>query len=102
MSRLKSKYKRDEKDLISSMKGIGKNIFVLSITLKETSKIKNHQIYECIYVDGDTKKETNIIGKDISDCMDKLTAYVGMGIPGITTNHILGNESLFLEEDDNI
>lgn len=91
------KYKREEKDLIQSMSKRGKSIFVLSITMKETSKVKEHQIYECIYVDGGSKKETNIIGKDISDCMDKLNAYVGMGIPGITTNHILGNEQLFSE-----
>ena len=91
------KYKREEKDLIQSVSKRGKSIFVLSITMKETSKVKEHQIYECIYVDGGQKKETNIIGKDISDCMDKLNAYVGMGIPGITTNHILGNEQLFSE-----
>lgn len=91
------KYKREEKDLIQSVSKRGKSIFVLSITMKETSKVKEHQIYECIYVDGGSKKETNIIGKDISDCMDKLNAYVGMGIPGITTNHILGNEQLFSE-----
>ena len=97
---ISKKYKRDEKDLIKSMAKRTDQPFVLSITLKETSKVKNHQIYECIYVDGGRKKETNIIGKDITDCMDKLKAYVGMGIPGITANHILGNESLFLEEDE--
>ena len=93
------KYKREEKDLIQSMSKRGKSIFVLSIIMKETSKVDNHQIYECIYYDGNIKKETNIIGKDISDCMDKLNAYVGMGIPGITTNHILGNEQLFSEDE---
>lgn len=96
---ISKKYKRDEKELIKSMVKRTEGPFVLSITLKETSKLKNHQIYECIYVDGGKKKETNIIGKDITDCMDKLTAYVGMGIPAITANHILGNESLFLDDE---
>ena len=96
---ISKKYKRDEKDLIKSMIKRGKSAFVLSITMKETSKLKDHQIYECIYVDGGTKKETNIIGKDITDCMEKLNAYIGMGIPAVTANHILGNERLFLKDE---
>jgi len=99
MSKLTKKYKRDEKDLIESMTSRGKTIFVISITLKETSKLKEHQIYECIYVDGGQKKETNIIAKDITDGMEKLKNYVGFGIPAVTTNHILGNEKY---NDDNL
>mgnify|MGYP001208331174 CR=1 FL=1 len=43
---ISKKYKRDEKDLIESMTKRGKNVFVLSITMKETSKLKEHQIYD--------------------------------------------------------
>jgi len=65
---------------------------VLSIEVIETSKIKDHLIYECVYLDNNVEKQINIIARDITEAMQKLEPYVGKGIPDVTTNLILGSQ----------
>ncbi len=89
---LKKKYLRKKNDLLHSLNSIERQTIVLSIEVIETSKIKDHLIYECDYLDNGTQKQINIIAKDITEAMEKLEPYVGAGIPAPTLNHILGND----------
>ena len=89
---LKKKYHRKKNDLINSLNNIERQTIVLSIEVIETSKIKDHLIYECDYLDNGTQKQINIIAKDITEAMQKLEPYVGLGIPDTTTNLILGSQ----------
>ena len=92
MTKLKQKYNRSKSDLLKSLKSIDRPTVVLSIEVIETSKIKDHLIYECVYLDNNVEKHINIIASDITEAMQKLEPYVGAGIPDTTTNLILGSE----------
>ena len=94
MAKLKSKYQRDESLLIDSLIRKGQLTFITQIQLIETSKIKNHQIYDCTYVDNGVKKQINIIALDISDAVAKVESIVESGIPQLTANVLLGSETL--------
>jgi len=98
MAKLKSKYKREEEELIDSMLKSGNKTFITRIELIETSKIKAHQIYECRYVDNGSKKQVNIIAADITDAVDKLEAMVGFGLPQQAANLMLGSEKFNLDK----
>jgi hypothetical protein len=89
---LKKKYRRRNDDLIHSLNSIKRQTVVLSIEVVETSKIKDHLIYECDYLDNGTQKQVNIIAQDITEAMQKLEPYVGVGIPEPTANLILGSQ----------
>jgi|TARA_R110000823_G_scaffold300255_2_gene421039 hypothetical protein len=93
MASLKSKYQRKESELIDSLIRKGKRTFITQIQLIETSKVKDHLIYDCIYVDNGTKKQINIIAVDISDAVLKVEQIVDTNIPEITANVILGSET---------
>lgn len=92
MAKLKKKYSRSKSELLKSLKKIQRQSVVLSIEVIETSKIKDHLIYECVYLDNNVEKQINIIARDITEAMQKLEPYVGAGIPDTTTNLILGSE----------
>jgi len=92
MAKLKKKYSRSKSELLKSLKKIQRQSVVLSIEVIETSKIKDHLIYECVYLDNNVEKQINIIATDITEAMQKLEPYVGAGIPDTTTNLILGSE----------
>lgn len=92
MAKLKKKYSRSKSELLKSLKSIQRQSIVLSIEVIETSKIKDHLIYECVYLDNAVEKQVNIIARDITEAMQKLEPYVGAGIPDTTTNLILGSE----------
>jgi len=92
MASLKSKYQRKESELIDSLIGKGKRTFITQIQLIETSKFKDHLIYDCTYVDNGTKKQINIIAVDISDAVSKVEQIVDTNIPEITANVMLGSE----------
>lgn len=92
MAKLKKKYSRSKSELLKSLKKIQRQSVVLSIEVIETSKIKDHLIYECVYLDNNVEKQINIIATDITEAMQKLEPYVGVGIPDTTTNLILGSE----------
>jgi len=92
MASLKSKYQRKESELIDSLIGKGKRTFITQIQLIETSKVKDHLIYDCTYVDNGTKKQINIIAVDISDAISKVEQIVDTNIPEIAANVMLGSE----------
>jgi hypothetical protein len=98
MSKLKSKYKREDEELIDSMLKSGNRTFITRIQLIETSKIKGHQIYECRYVDNGSQKQVNIIANDVSDAVGKLEAIVGFGMPQQAANLVLGSERFNLDK----
>jgi len=98
MSKLKSKYKRGDGELIDSMLKSGNRTFITRIQLIETSKIKGHQIYECRYVDNGSQKQVNIIANDVSDAVAKLEAIVGFGMPQQAANLLLGSERFNLDK----
>jgi hypothetical protein len=98
MSKLKSKYKREDEELIDSMLKSGNRTFITRIQLIETSKIKGHQIYECRYVDNGSQKQVNIIANDVSDAVSKLEAIVGFGMPQQAANLVLGSERFNLDK----
>ena len=98
MAKLKNKYKREEEELIDSMLKSGNKTFITRIELIETSKIKEHQIYECRYVDNGTKKQVNIIAHDVTDAVSKLEAMVGFGLPQQAANYMLGSEKFNLDK----
>ena len=102
MARLKKKYNRSKTELVESLNKTDRKTVVLSIELIETSKIKDHLIYECDYLDNGIQKQINIIATDITEAMTKLEPYVGAGIPEPTLNHILGNERYTYTKDEDL
>ena len=92
MSQLKNKYKREQSELINTLIRNGRLTAILEIKVMETSKIKEHLIYQCVYINGGKLGETHIIAKDITDAMLKLEPYITSGTPDIAINYILGKE----------
>jgi len=92
MANLKKKYNRTKSELVKSLNKSDRKTVVLSIKVVETSKIKQHLIYECSYLDSGKEKNVTIIARDITEAMLKLEPYLGAGIPDTTTNLILGSE----------
>ncbi len=94
MGKIKQKYKREQSELIETLISDGREIAVLEIRVLETSKIKGHLIYHCIYLHGGKVKDTQIIAKDITDAMNRLDPYLTSGTTSTVVNYILGNEAL--------
>ncbi len=94
MGKIKQKYKREQSELIETLISDGREIGVLEIRVLETSKIKWHLIYHCIYLHGGKVKDTQIIAKDITDAMNRLDPYLTSGTTSTVVNYILGNEAL--------
>ena len=92
MANLKKKYNRTKSELVKSLNKSDRRTVVLSIKVVETSKIKEHLIYECLYLDNGKEKNVTIIAQDITNAMLKLEPYLDAGIPDTTTNLILGSE----------
>ena len=68
---LRSKYKKEKEVLLKELLNKGDCTIMLSITLKGTSKVKNHFIYECIYLDHGEEKQLAIIAEDMCKAVDK-------------------------------
>ena len=94
MAKIKQKYKREQSELIETLIDNGRTTAVLEIRVLETSKIKGHLIYHCIYLHGGKVKDTQIIAKDITDAMSRLEPYINSGTSSTVVNYILGNENL--------
>ncbi len=94
MAKIKQKYKREQSELIETLIDNGRTTAVLEIRVLETSKIKEHLIYHCIYLHGGKVKDTQIIAKDITDAMSRLEPYINSGTSSTVVNYILGNENL--------
>ena len=93
MGSLKSKYKRDQSELVDTLLENGRTTAVLEVKVLETSKIKEHLIYECIYLHGGKLKSTQIIAKDITDAMSRLEPFINSGTSASVVNYILKNEN---------
>jgi len=99
MAKIKSKYRREESELIDSMIKSGNSTFITSLTLVETSKIKGYQIYDCAYVDNGAKKQVNIIAYDISDAVSKVESIVGLGVSQQAANLMLSSEKFIKDKN---
>jgi len=93
MGSLKSKYKRGQSELIDTLLENGRTTAVLEINVLTTSKIKEHLIYECIYLHNSKLKTTQIIAKDITDAMERLEPFINSGTSSAVVNYILKNEN---------
>ncbi len=98
MGSLKSKYKRGQSELIDTLLENGRNTAVLEVKVLETSKIKEHLIYECIYLHNSKLKTTQIIAKDITDAMERLEPFINSGTSSSVVNYILKNENYKLDK----
>ncbi len=98
MSSLKSKYRRDQSELIGTLLENGRTTAVLEVKVLETSKIKEHLIYECIYLHNSKLKSTQIIAKDITDAMARLEPFINAGVSSSVVNYILKNENFNTED----
>ena len=89
---IKSKYLKEHSELIESLKDHSRLTFVIEIKLIGTSKLKDHLIYECKYLDSGILKEVPIVAIDMTQALAKLNPYVNSGIPEQTLRILLGNE----------
>ncbi len=94
MGSLKSKYKRNQSELIEKLLESGRTTAVLEVKVLGTSKIKEHLIYECVYLHGSKLKSTQIIAKDITDAMARLEPFINAGVSSSVVNYILNNKNL--------
>jgi len=92
MDKLKSKYKREQFELIKTLVENDRSTVVLELKVLETSKIREHLIYQCIYLHAGKLCETHIIAKDITDAMHRLEPYISSGTPEAAINYLLGKE----------
>jgi hypothetical protein len=93
MGSLKSKYKRGQSELIDTLLDNGRTTAVLEVNVLTTSKIKEHLIYECIYLHNSKLKTTQIIARDITDAMERLEPFINSGTSSAVVNYILKNEN---------
>lgn len=98
MGSLKSKYKRGQSELIDTLLENGRKTAVLEVKVLETSKIKEHLIYECFYLHSGKLKSTQIIAKDITDAMSRLEPFINAGTSTSVVNYILKNENYKLDK----
>ena len=98
MGSLKSKYKRGQSELIDTLLENGRTTAVLEVKVLETSKIKEHLIYECVYLHNSKLKTTQIIAKDITDAMERLEPFIKSGTYSSVVNYILKNENYKLDK----
>lgn len=102
--KIRRKYKKDFEELVNDL--IDKNIktSILSIEVKNVSKVKDNMIYRCIFLDNGTIKDIPIIAIDVTQALAKLKPYVDIGIPEETLKYMLGNErmnvNLNIEKDE--
>ena len=94
MGSLKSKYKRGQSELIDTLLENGRTTAVLEINVLTTSKIKEHLIYECIYLHNSKLKTTQIIARDITDAMSRLEPFIKSGASSSVINYVLNNENI--------
>lgn len=93
---LRSKYKKEKEVLLKELLNKGDCTIMLSITLKGTSKVKNHFIYECIYLDQGEEKQLAIIAEDMCKAVDKIRPLVNKNISDSQAQFIVGSEDVVL------
>ena len=89
---LKNKYKQSKQDVIDDIKSSGVQTCIVKISLKATSKIKDHFIYEVTYLDDGNLKTVPIITTSIIGVLESIKPYVNKGITEQQTEFLLGSE----------
>ncbi len=89
---LRKKYKKCKEDTAKDVKKIGVETCILKIELMATSKIEDHFIYEVCYLDQGEIKQTNVVGKNITNVIDILSPYINNGTTEQWAQFQLGSE----------
>ena len=95
---LKSKYKKEKQNLIQSLLNKGSCTIMLFINLKGTSKVKDHYIYECIYLDQGEEKELFVIAEDMCKAVDKIKPLINQNISANQAQFMVGTEKVLLSK----
>ena len=93
---LRKKYKKEKEVLLKDLLNKGSCTIMLSINLKGTSKVKDHFIYECIYLDQGKEKEIFVIEKDMCKAVDKIRPLINQNISENKAQFIVGSEEVLL------
>lgn len=100
--KIRKKYKKEKDILVDELLEKGIRTKVLSIDLKDVSKVKDNLIYECDLLDNGKRKSIPIIAIDVTQALAKLEPYINLGIPESTLKYMLGNERLINENKVNL
>ena len=93
---LRNKYKKEKENLIKELLNRGSCTMMLSINLKGTSKVKDHFIYQCVYLDQGEEKEIFVIEKDMCKAVDKIRPLINQNISENKAQFIVGSEEVLL------
>jgi len=93
---LRSKYKKEKEILIKGLLNRGSCTMMLSINLKGTSKVKDHFIYECVYLDQGEEKEISVIAEDMCKAVDKIRPLINQNISENKAQFMVGSEEVLL------
>lgn len=93
---LRSKYKKEKEVLLKELLNKGSCTIMLSIILKGTSKVKDHFIYQCTYLDQGEEKELAVIAEDMCKAVDKIRPLVNKDISDSQAQFIVGSEDVVL------
>ena len=86
--------KQKNRDVKIDTSSLGKITCILKINLISKSKIENHFLYECSYLDEGQLKCVTIVGKDITEIINILKPYVNIGKSEQWINFQFGNEDV--------
>tara|TARA_B100001093_G_scaffold495014_1_gene539022 strand:+ start:3235 stop:3594 length:360 start_codon:yes stop_codon:yes gene_type:complete len=86
------KQKKQSTDIKIDVNSLGEITCILKIDLVSTSKVKNHFIYECSYLDQGQLKTVSIVGENITDVIKVLEPYVNIGKSEQWVSFQLGSE----------
>jgi hypothetical protein len=89
---IKNKYKKEDRELLESIKDLNRAAVILEIKLVGTSKVKDNLIYECTYLVGKTEMTISIIAHDVTQALAKLEPFTNSGIPESVLKYMLGSE----------
>lgn len=99
---LRSKYKKEKQNLLKEILDKGSKTLMLSITLKGTSKVKDHFIYECVYLDEGKEKQLAVIAENMIKAVDKIRPLVNKNISDHKAQFIVGaDEDVVLSRGGN-
>lgn len=98
---LRSKYKKEKNKLLGELLKKGSCTIMMSIILKGTSKVKDHFIYECTYLDQGEEKQLAVIAEDMCKAVDKIRPLVNKDISENKAQIFLGGEDTLISRLEN-
>ena len=99
---LRSKYKKEKENLLKELSNKSSNTIMLSVILKGTSKVKDHFIYECVYLDEGKEKQLAVIAENMIKAVDKIRPLVNKNISDHKAQFIVGaDEDVVLSRGGN-